>query len=122
MRKTTRGFTLLELSAVMLIIGIFVTLAIPNYSKMIEDAKYARAKVDIHNITLGLNTYYIEKGQYPNNLNQLLSQGYMKHLPKDPWGRAYMYNKNIPSLSTYAADGQVGGTGNNTDIFSYELF
>ncbi len=101
-RKSQKGFTLIEILLVVIIIGILVSLVAPRLAGRSEEARKQAAKADIDGgISLALDMYEIDNGRYPGKLDDLLSKPsdavnwkgpYLKKgLPKDPWGSAYSY-------------------------------
>jgi general secretion pathway protein G len=81
-----RGFTLLELIVIIVIMGILSGIAYPLYTQYIDSSKIARAGVDIQNISAGISTYLVDHGQYPASL---AAAGYTTL--RDPWGNPYNY-------------------------------
>ncbi len=129
-----RGFTLLELLVVMVIIGLLVGYVGPRYFSQLGKSEVNAAQAQIDAIETALDIYRLDMGRYPNqeqNLSALLQapensnrwQGpYLeKSIPADPWGQPYVYK--FPGehgefdLFSYGADGQLGGEGNNADIY-----
>lgn len=140
--KSEKGLTLIELMIVITIIGILLTLVVPRFMDLPEKAKVQAAKQQISAFGIALDRYYLDNGFYPtteqgletlitmpntepipNNYNE---GGYLKkkELPKDPWGRSFIYHSpgehgNDYELMSYGADGREGGEGKNADIKSW---
>ena len=137
-RLAARGFTLIEMMVVMLIIGIMAAMVVPSLLSRGEEAKVTAAKADIASIVTALKTYKLDNSRYPTTeqgLQALVTKptsgptanswkGYLDKLPKDPWGNTYQFlspgvHGEIDVFSL-GADGQPGGTGNDADIGSWE--
>jgi len=142
-KRDSRGFTLIELMVVIVILGILAGLIIPRIMGRPEEARQMKARVQIESIETALRLYKLDNGSYPSTeqgLEALVEPptvgelprawregGYLEKgkVPKDPWGNAYVYlSPGIHGeydLSSYGADGQPGGEGKDQDINSWEL-
>ena len=134
-----RGFTLVEIMVVVVILGILAVLIVPRVLGRTDEARAAAAKHDVATLMQSLKLYRLDNGRYPSNeqgLQALVTkpQGspvppnwkpYLDKLPKDPWGNAYQYLS--PGLHgeidvfSFGADGQPGGAGFDADIGSWDL-
>lgn len=139
--STQRGFTLIEIMIVVVIIGILVALLAPRVMDEPDKAKVVAAKANIQAITNALKFYRLDNGSYPSAEQGLMALvkkpetgnvprnwkpgGYLERLPKDPWGNDYQYlNPGIHSeidVVSFGADGQPGGDSFNADIGSWNL-
>jgi general secretion pathway protein G len=146
-----RGFTLIEIMVVVIIIGLLAAVVVPQFLGRVDDARIAKAKQDIQALETALTMFKLDNFVYPNaemGLSALVTKpndptiknwragGYLKHLNKDPWGNDYQYvvpgthgqngqaggqSSSDYDLFSFGADGQAGGTGVNADIGNWNL-
>jgi general secretion pathway protein G len=86
--KQESGFTLMELMIVMMIIGILTTLAIPSFNAAIKSAREAVLKEDLRVMRSAIDSYTMDKQKAPQSLDDLVQEGYLKVIPKDPMTQA----------------------------------
>ncbi len=139
-----KGFTLIELMIVIVIMGILATLLVPRIMERPEEARRIKAKTDIKALESALKLYKIDTGVYPTTeqgLEALLKKpettpvpkkwregGYLDgtSVPKDPWSNAYYYTSPTKEgkdyeIISYGHDGEPSGTGRDADISSTDL-
>jgi general secretion pathway protein G len=84
-RWNGKGFTLIELMIVVSIVGILATIAVPSYQFSLRKAKEAVLRQDLFTLRELLDHHRADKGKYPSSLDGLVTAGYLRALPKDPF-------------------------------------
>ncbi len=145
MRKTKpaygrrlKGFTLIEIMVVVVIIGLLAAIVAPNFIGQVDTAAINKAKQDIRGIETALNLFRLDNYRYPTTaegLSALVSnpggqiadtwKQYLPRLPQDPWDQAYRYQSpgqhGEIDIFSYGRDRQEGGEGVDADIGNWDL-
>ncbi|HVL37523.1 MAG TPA: type II secretion system major pseudopilin GspG [Burkholderiales bacterium] len=120
--SSSRGFTLLELLVVIVIIGLLAGYVAPRYFSQVGKSEVQVARAQLDALEKALDQFRLEHRRYPTTEEGLAAiQPYLrKTLPKDPWNRPYVYRapgeKGEFDLLTYGRDGRPGGSGEDADI------
>ncbi|MCF7936097.1 MAG: type II secretion system major pseudopilin GspG [Synergistales bacterium] len=138
-RSRRRGFTLVEIMVVVVIMGLLAALVVPRIVGRGEEAKRTAAEMQLKEIEQSLDLFKLDNGFYPSTeqgLEALVSKpdlppepnnypdgGYMKKTPTDPWGNPYVYRNpgehGDYDLFSYGPDGEEGGEGDNADVTNW---
>jgi len=136
-----RGFTLIEIMVVVVILAVLGALVVPKILENVDKARVTRAQSDIRAIQTALDLYRLDNFKYPTTeqgLQALVTQpsdpgitnwrsgGYLPSLPKDPWNNPYVYvspgaNGRDYDITSYGRDGKPGGEGYDADISTSTL-
>jgi len=136
--RRSRGFTLIELMVVLVIIGVLGALIVPKLIDRADDARVTAARTDVNNLMQALKLYKLDNLRYPSGeqgLQALVAKPtvgvippnwrpYLDKLPSDPWGHPYQFAnpglKGEIDVYSFGADGVVGGEKTNADIGSWQ--
>jgi len=136
MRNAQGGFTLIEIMVVVVILAVLGALVVPQILSKVDQARLTAAKTDIRTISGALDSYRLDNFKYPTTeqgLQALVKQpadptiqnypvgGYLRTMPKDPWGNPYIYaspgaDGRDYDVTSYGRDGKPGGDGPDADI------
>ncbi|MCK6388740.1 type II secretion system major pseudopilin GspG [Zoogloea sp.] len=137
--RLARGFTLIEVMVVIVILGVLAALVVPKVMSRPDEARVVAAKQDISAIMQALKLYKLDNRRYPSaeqGLQALVTKpaaapvpdnwkSYLDKLPVDPWGKPYQYVtpglKGEVDVMSFGADGISGGEGFDADIGSWTL-
>ncbi len=84
MKRTSTGFTLIELIVVMAIVALLTGIAAPRYFRSVEKAKENSLRSSLQVMRSAIDHFAADKGRYPSTLQELVSEHYMRELPEDP--------------------------------------
>jgi len=139
--QRARGFTLIEIMVVVIIIGLLAAVIVPTVISKVDEAKVAKTKADIQALETALTEFRLDNSKYPTSeqgLTALITQptdpsikhwrpgGYIQRVSKDPWGNDYQYvypgtHGKEYDLFSYGADGAPGGEGIDADIGNWNI-
>lgn len=137
----SKGFTLIEVMVVIVILGVLAALVVPKVMSRPDEARVMAARQDVASLMQALKLYRLDNKRYPTTEQGLAAlvgkptsgpaadnwkaEGYVERVPKDPWGQAYQYlNPGLRGeidVFSLGADGEPGGEGNNADIGNWNL-
>ncbi len=126
-RSRERGFTLIEVLVVIVILGILAAIIVPNIMDKPGEARITKARADIRAIESALNIYRLDHHRYPTTDEGLaaLAGKYLPRVPADPWDRPYLYLSpgvhGEVDIYTLGRDGLEGGEGEDADIGNWNL-
>lgn len=138
-RSIARGFTLIEIMVVIIIVGVLAALVVPRVMNRPDEARVIAARQDIASIMQALKLYRLDNSRYPSTEQGLAAlvtrpttdpqpnnwKSYLDKLPVDPWGKAYQFLspgvRGEIDVFSLGADGQPGGNGVDADIGSWSL-
>src|SRR5215813_5092229 len=140
-RRGARGFTLIEIMVVVIIIGLLAAVIVPQVMNRVDEARMTKAKADIQSLETALTMYRLDNSKYPTTdqgLQALVAQptdpsvrhwrqgGYLQRVSKDPWGNDYHYEApgthgHEYDLYTLGSDDQPGGDGVAADIGNWNI-
>jgi general secretion pathway protein G len=140
-KQNQRGFTLIEIMVVVVILGILAAIVVPRLLDEPEKARRTSAATQIRSFEEALGIFKLENGFYPSTeqgLQALVTKptdgriptrykkgGYIKKIPLDPWGYPYLYlSPGVHGdfdLFSYGPDGETGGEGENADVANWNL-
>ncbi|XOV77653.1 MAG: type II secretion system protein GspG [Aestuariibacter sp.] len=120
----SKGFTLIEILVVLVVLGMLASLIVPGLMGKTEKAKAKTASTQIQRVAMAVEEYYLDNGHAPKELEELVP-GYVKPSQiKDPWGRSFRYQfpgeNGDYDIFTYGADDTPGGEGVNEDLGNWQ--
>ena len=141
-RRSRHGFTMVELMAMLIIIGLLATLVVTKVASKIDQARVTTTKANLKMLHAQVNQFKMDTGRYPTEelgLLELIEQptdvenwepgGYLEttDIPKDGWHRDFIYQL-FPeggsqfAIISYGADGEEGGEGYDADLYSTDAY
>ncbi len=137
-RRVVRGFTMVELMAVLVILGLLMAMVVKNFVGQVDKGRVVTTKASLRQLHTAINQFHMDSGRWPTEqegLSVLIQQpadvanyppgGYIEttQVPKDGWGRDFIFEPYPESgkpfvIKSLGADGQQGGDGYNADLLS----
>ena len=134
--KVQRGFSLIEILVVLVILGLLISVVAPTVLNSADDARIQKVQADFKAVETALKIYRLDNFVYPSTEQGLVALvepstlepeprnfkqgGYLQEVPMDPWGREYLYlspgENGEVDIFSYGADGLPGGEGQNADL------
>lgn len=125
MKILGRGFTLIEMLVVMVIVALLLTIAVPRYFGAIDKSKDVALRENLQVLRITLDKFYSDKGRYPETLDELVSNRYLRAVPLDPvtesadtWILISSLDSSVPGI----ADVKSGAVGQSNEGLPYESF
>ncbi len=121
-KKTSRGFTLIELMVVMTVIALLIAIAVPRYFHSVEQAKEATLKQSLSVMRVAIDKFYGDNDRYPSSIQELVAKKYIRAVPIDPMTESTETWVTLsPSLDITGSvfDIKSGATGNAKDGTAY---
>jgi general secretion pathway protein G len=106
------GFTLIELLIVIALISILATMGVVQYRNSVQSAKEATLRTDLFRMRDAIDQYYADKAKYPASLDALVSDGYMREIPRDP------VTQSADTWQTVPAEPEPGNTSSDPGIYN----
>jgi general secretion pathway protein G len=138
MEHKQRGFTLIEVMVVVVILGVLAALIVPKVMDRPDEARRVAARQDIATLVQALKLYRLDNQRYPSTAQGLAAlvtkpagepappawRSYLERLPLDPWGRPYQFLspgvQGEIDVFSFGADGEAGGEGSDADIGNWQ--
>ena len=141
-RKIKKGFTMVELMAVLIILGLLAAVVVRNFVGQTDKARVTTTKANLKFLHLAVNQFKMDTGRFPTEDEELMALieqpddvidyepgGYLEttEIPKDGWGRDFIYELYPESgkpfvIISYGADGEEGGEGYDADLRSTDAY